>query len=82
MLGHNLISTWEEMKHAMGRRLFLHNIKVTYENILQRLTQGSPTIEEYCKEMESLLVCSWIYEDESQRWQDLCMILILGFHNL
>ena len=62
MLSRDHIGTWEEIKQAMRRRF----VPSQYHR-LQRLSQGTRTVEEYYKEMESLLVRARIHEDEESK---------------
>ena len=64
MLGRDHIGTWEEMKQAMRRRFVPSQYHRDIRNILQRLSQGTRIVEEYYKDMESLLVRARIHKDE------------------
>ncbi|XP_019414591.1 PREDICTED: uncharacterized protein LOC109326356 [Lupinus angustifolius] len=62
-IGAEPIDTWEEMMLIM-RRLFVHNYyQRDIHNKLQRLTQGSKSVDEYFKEMELALLRSNFHED-------------------
>ena len=67
LLGRDHIDTWEEMKQAMRRRFVPSQYQRDLRNRLQRLSQGTRTVDEYYKEMELLLVRARIHEDEESK---------------
>ncbi|XP_050908979.1 uncharacterized protein LOC127122728 [Lathyrus oleraceus] len=58
------IDTWEEMKRIMRRRIVPSYYHRELHNKLQRLTQGSKSVEEYFKEMEVLKIRANVEEDD------------------
>ena len=58
------IDTWEEMKRIMRRRFVPSYYHRELHNKLQRLTQGSKSVEEYFKEMEVLKIRANVEEDD------------------
>ena len=56
MSGNNHIRSWTLMKEVMMRRFVPSYYERQLYKRLQRLTQGSRTVEEYYKEMEVLLI--------------------------
>ncbi|KAF1881768.1 hypothetical protein Lal_00049289, partial [Lupinus albus] len=52
-VGGVMIETWEEMKLVMRRRFVHSSNQRGLHNKLQRLTQGSKTVDEYFKAMEN-----------------------------
>ncbi|CAJ2644921.1 unnamed protein product [Trifolium pratense] len=61
--GEQPIGTWEEMKRIMRRRFVPSYYHRDLHNKLQRLTQGSKSVEEYFKEMEVLKIRANVEED-------------------
>ena len=57
------IATWDEMKRIMRRRFVPAHYLREIHHKLQRLTQGSRTVEDYHKEMEILMARANIDED-------------------
>ena len=57
------VDTWEEMKALMRRRFVPSWYHRELHNKLQRLTQGSKSVDEYHKEMEVALIRANINED-------------------
>ena len=57
------LDTWTEMKRVMQKRYVPTSYSRTMRQILQRLSQGSLTVEENYKEMEMTLVRANIEED-------------------
>ena len=55
------------MKQAMRRRFVPSEYQRDLQNRLQRLSQGTRTVDEYYKEMEFLLVRARIHEDEESK---------------
>ncbi|XP_039687225.1 uncharacterized protein [Medicago truncatula] len=62
--GERPIDTWEEMKRIMRRRFVPSYYHRDLHNKLQRLTQGSKSVEEYFKEMEVLKIRANVEEDD------------------
>ena len=60
--GHE-IDTWTEMRRVMRKRYVLTSYNRTMRQKLQRLSQGSLTMEEYYKEMKMTLVRANIEEE-------------------
>ncbi|XP_050875736.1 uncharacterized protein LOC127079398 [Lathyrus oleraceus] len=58
------IDTWEKMKRIMRRRFVPSYYHRELHNKLQRLTQGSKSVEEYFKEMEVLKIRANVEEDD------------------
>lgn len=58
------IATWEEMKRIMRRRFIPSYYIRELHNKLQRLTQGSKSVDEYFKEMEVAKIRANVEEDE------------------
>ena len=61
--GERPIQTWEEMKTIMRRRYIPSYYHRDLHNKLQRLTQGSKSVDEYHKEMEIALIRANVVED-------------------
>ncbi|XP_019432645.1 PREDICTED: uncharacterized protein LOC109339632, partial [Lupinus angustifolius] len=61
--GAEAINTWVEMKVLMRRRFVPSSYQRDIHNKLQRLTQGSKSVDEYFKEMELALLRSNFEED-------------------
>ena len=57
------IATWEEMKRIMRRRFVPSYYHRDLHNKLQRLTQGSKSVEDYSKEMEVAKIRVNVVED-------------------
>jgi hypothetical protein len=57
------IDTWEEMKRIMRRRFVPSYYHRDLHNKVQRLTQGSKSVEEYFKEMEVAKIRANVEED-------------------
>jgi len=57
------IDTWTEMRRVMRKRYVLTSYNRTMRQKLQRLSQGSLTMEEYYKEMKMTLVRANIEEE-------------------
>ena len=57
------IDTWIEMRRVMRKRYVSTSYNITLRQKLQRLSQGSLTVEEYYKEMEMALVRANIEEE-------------------
>ncbi|XP_045810960.1 uncharacterized protein LOC123905403 [Trifolium pratense] len=60
------IDTWEEMKRIMRRRFVPSYYHRDLHNKLQRLTQGSKSVEEYFKEMEVAKIRANVEEDNEE----------------
>ncbi|XP_052185202.1 uncharacterized protein LOC127796838 [Diospyros lotus] len=58
-----LIETWEEMKAIMRRRFIPSHYYSDLFQKLQRLTQGSKSVEDYHKEMEIAMIRANVEED-------------------
>ena len=58
------IATWEEMKRIMRRRFIPSYYNRELHNKLQRLTQGSKSVDEYFKEMEVAKIRANVEKDE------------------
>ncbi|XP_074560130.1 uncharacterized protein LOC141816203 [Curcuma longa] len=61
--GEHPINTWDEMKTLMRRRFVPSHYHRELHNKLQRLIQGSRSVDEYYKEMEVALIRANIVED-------------------
>ncbi|KAL2252883.1 UNVERIFIED_CONTAM: hypothetical protein Sindi_0083000 [Sesamum indicum] len=61
--GERPITTWEEMRAIMRRRFVPSYYRRELHNHLQRLTQGSKSVDEYYKEMEIAMIRTNIIED-------------------
>ncbi|KAL0439529.1 UNVERIFIED_CONTAM: hypothetical protein Slati_2435900 [Sesamum latifolium] len=61
--GKRPITTWEEMRTTMRRRFVPSYYRHELHNHLQRLTQGSKSVDEYYKEMEIAMIRTNIMED-------------------
>ena len=57
------IDTWDEMKRVMRRRFILRHYYRELYQLLQNLTQGSKSVEDYYKEMEMAMIRANIEED-------------------
>jgi hypothetical protein len=60
------IATWEEMNIEMNKRFVSNHYKRDLFNKLQKLTQGTKSVEEYFKEMEMTMMCIKLGEREEQ----------------
>ncbi|KAK1694460.1 hypothetical protein QYE76_011157 [Lolium multiflorum] len=60
------IDTWEEMKEEMQARFVSTHYKTDLFNKIQKLKQGTKTVEEFYKEMELTMMRANIQESESQ----------------
>ncbi|KAK1650599.1 hypothetical protein QYE76_068404 [Lolium multiflorum] len=60
------IDTWEDMKEEMQARFVPQHYKTDLFNKLQKLKQGTKTIEEFFKEMELTMMRANIQESENQ----------------
>ena len=60
------IATWEEMKRIMRKKYVPSYYHRDLHHQLQRLIQGSKTVDEYHKEMELLMIKASIVEEEDQ----------------
>ena len=60
------IATWEEMKRVMRKKYVPSYYHRDLHQELQRLTQGSKTVDEYHKEMEMLMIKANLVEEEDQ----------------
>ncbi|KAK1647924.1 hypothetical protein QYE76_065729 [Lolium multiflorum] len=60
------IDTWEEMKEEMQARFVPTHYKTDLFNKLQKLKQGTKTVEEFFKEMELTMMRANIQESENQ----------------
>ena len=58
-----LVDSWEEMKRLMRRRFVPSLYQRELHNKLQRLTQGSRSVDEYYKEMEVSIIRANVMED-------------------
>lgn len=58
-----LVDSWEEMKRLMRRRFVPSLYQRELHNKLQRLTQGSRSVDEYYKEMEVSMIRANVMED-------------------
>ncbi|KAL0462366.1 UNVERIFIED_CONTAM: Transposon Ty3-G Gag-Pol polyprotein [Sesamum latifolium] len=61
--GERPITTWEEMRAIMRRRFVPSYYRRELHNHLQRLTQGSKSVDEYYKEMEIAMIRTNIMKD-------------------
>ncbi|KAL0313326.1 UNVERIFIED_CONTAM: hypothetical protein Sradi_5731900 [Sesamum radiatum] len=61
--GERPITTWEEMRATMRRRIVPSYYRRELHNHLQRLSQGSKSVDEYYKEMEIAMIRTNIMED-------------------
>jgi len=61
--GDPLVNTWEKMKRLMRRRFVPSHFHRDLHNKLQRLIQGSKTVDEYHKEIEVALIRANINEE-------------------
>lgn len=61
--GERPITTWEEMKAVMRRRFIPSYFHRELHNKLQRLTQGSKSVDEYHKEMEIAMIRANVEEE-------------------
>ena len=57
------MDSWEEMKRLMRRRFVPSHYQRDLHNKLQRLTQGSRSVDEYYKEMEVSMIRANVMED-------------------
>lgn len=62
------------MSHALepadsGRDIFLYTIIETCKKKLQNLKQGSKSMEDYYKEMETTIIRANMVEDRDATWQ-------------
>ncbi|KAK1694464.1 hypothetical protein QYE76_011161 [Lolium multiflorum] len=60
------IDTWEDMKEEMQARFVPQHYKTDVFNKLQKLKQGTKTVEEFFKEMELTMMRANIQESENQ----------------
>ncbi|KAK1579643.1 hypothetical protein QYE76_016621 [Lolium multiflorum] len=60
------IDTWEDMKEEMEARFVPKHYKTDLFNKLQKLKQGTKTVEEFFKEMELTMMRANIQESEDQ----------------
>ncbi|KAK1608389.1 hypothetical protein QYE76_032062 [Lolium multiflorum] len=60
------IDTWEDMKEEMQARFVPQHYKTDLFNKLQKLKQGTKTVEEFFKEMELTMMRANIQESENQ----------------
>ncbi|KAK1601255.1 hypothetical protein QYE76_017583 [Lolium multiflorum] len=60
------IDTWEDMKEEMQARFVPQHYKTDLFNKLQKLKQGTKTVEEFFKEMELTMMRANIQESEDQ----------------
>ncbi|KAK1608591.1 hypothetical protein QYE76_032264 [Lolium multiflorum] len=60
------IATWEDMKEEMEARFVPTHYKTDLFNKLQKLKQGTKTVEEFFKEMELTMMRANIQESENQ----------------
>ncbi|KAK1679241.1 hypothetical protein QYE76_040089 [Lolium multiflorum] len=60
------IDTWEDMKEEMQARFVPTHYKTNLFNKLQKLKQGTKTVEEFFKEMELTMMRANIQESENQ----------------
>ena len=68
------VDTWEEMKMLMRKRFVLgHYYRGLYQK-LQRLNQGSKSVEEYYKEMEVAMIRDNVEEYREATWLGSCMV--------
>ncbi|KAL0411329.1 UNVERIFIED_CONTAM: hypothetical protein Slati_3722600 [Sesamum latifolium] len=61
--GEHPITTWEEMRAIMMRRFIPSYYRRELNNHLQRLTQGSKSVDEYYKEMKIAMIRTNIMND-------------------
>ena len=59
-----LVGSWEEMKRIMRRRYVPSHYTRDLKIKLQKLSQGSKSVEEYYKEMEILMMQAKVEEDD------------------
>ncbi|XP_024010472.1 uncharacterized protein LOC112085485 [Eutrema salsugineum] len=57
------VETWNQMKHLMRKRFVPSHYHRELHHRLRNLVQGNRTVEEYFKEMETLLIRADIQED-------------------
>ena len=57
------VETWDEMKSLMRRRFVPNHYYRDLYQKLQRLTQGSRSVEDYYKEMEIAMIRANVEED-------------------
>jgi len=57
------VDSWEEMKRLMKRRFVPSHYQRDLHKKLQRLTQGSRSVDEYYKEMEVSIIRANVMED-------------------
>jgi hypothetical protein len=60
------IDTWEDMKLEMQTRFVPDHYNCDLFNKLQKLTQGTKSVEEYYKEMELTMMCLKLEEKQEQ----------------
>src|SRR5215470_880857 len=58
-----MIETWEELKRVLRRRYVPSHYHRELHNKLQRLTQGSRSVDEYYKELEIAIIRANVEED-------------------
>lgn len=61
--GERPIETWKEMKALMWKRFIPSHYYIDLYQKLQRLTQGSRSVEEYYQEMEVAMIRADVNED-------------------
>lgn len=58
-----LVDSWEEMKRLMRGRFVPSHYQRDLHNKLQRLTQGSKSVDEYYKKMDVSMIRANVMED-------------------
>ena len=60
------VATWDELKRQMRARFVPHNYKRSLYEKLVGLKQGSKTVDEYYKEMETIIIHADVRETQEQ----------------
>jgi len=71
------VDSWEEMKRLMRRRFVPSHYQRDLHNKLQRLTQGSRSVDEYYKEMEVSMIRANVMKDR----EDTMAHFLHGIHS-
>ena len=58
------VETWEDMKTIMKKQFVLAQYYQELHKHLLRLTQGSKSVEDYHQDMEMIMICLGLEEDE------------------
>ena len=72
-----LVDSWEEMKRLMITRFVPSHYLRDLQNKLQRLTQGSRSVDEYYKEMEVSMIRANVMKDR----EDTMAHFLHGIHS-